>query len=342
MAEQKDTPTPPPFAVMARLLDGFQVSQALFAIADLGVPTILDQEGPTPLAVLAERTAANPDALRRLVRSLAPLGVFTTDGDQVSITPLGATLSENHPHSLLGVARAGMQFHYLPFTELRHTLRTGQPAADKYYGMPYFDWLAADPARSRLFSQAMATFATTLRAGIFDGYRLPRGKTIADIGGSDGTMLARLLDHDDDPARRGIVLDLPATIQAARTSPTATELADRLEFVAGDFFTAVPTADIYLLGWILHDWSDQDALRVLGSISAAANPGARVIILEGIVPPGDQPHPTKALDLAMLGILGGKERTEQEYRDLLESAGFTLDRVLDTPSPYAILEATLR
>lgn len=342
MAEQDVTQNPPMTAAMLQLLDGFQVSQALYAIADLGVPTILHREGPTDVAVLADRTNADLDALRRLVRSLAPLGIFTTDGDRVSITPLGATLSEEHPQSLHGIALAGMRFHYLPFTELGHTLRTGQPAAEKYYGMPYFDWLAADPARTRMFSRAMATFATTLRTGIFDGYRLPRGETIADIGGSDGTMLAELLKHDDDPARRGIVLDRPATIEAARTSSAAGEHADRVEFVAGDFFTAVPKADIYLLGWILHDWNDQDARRILGSIAAAADPGARLLLVEGIVPPGDQPHPTKALDLIMLGTLGGKERTEQEYRDLLESAGFALDRILATPSPYSILEATLR
>ncbi|WP_194898229.1 methyltransferase [Catenulispora pinisilvae] len=342
MSERDAAPGPPPIAAMMQLLGGFQVSQALFVITDLGVPTVLDQEGPTTVTVLAERTNADPDALRRLIRCLAPIGVFTTDGERVSVTPLGATLSEKHPHSLHSVARASGEFHYLAFGELRHTLRTGQPAAEKYYGMPYFDWLAADPARAQLFSQAMGTFATTLRAGMLDGYRLPPGHTIADIGGAEGKMLAELLDRDDDPARRGIVLDLPATIEAAQSSPVAARLADRVEFVAGDFFAAVPTADIYLLGWVLHNWSDQDCRRILGTIAAAAAPGARLLILEGLVPPGDEPHPVKGLDLTMLGILGGKERTEQEFRDLLDSAGFTLDRVVATPSPYMILEAELR
>ena len=116
-----------------------------------------DEQGPTTVAVLAERTNANPDALRRVIRSLAAVGVFTTDDEKVHLTPLGATLSEKHPQSLHGLARAEIEFHYLPFSELRHTLRTGQPAAEKYHGMPYFDWLAADPARARLFSHAMAT-----------------------------------------------------------------------------------------------------------------------------------------------------------------------------------------
>ncbi|MEY9864035.1 hypothetical protein ABH935_009689 [Catenulispora sp. GAS73] len=342
MTEQSAVPSPPPTAVMMQLLGGFQISQALYAIADLGVPTILDEQGPTSVAALAERTNANPDALRRAIRALATVGVFTTDDEKVHLTPLGATLSEKHPHSLHGLARAGIEFHYLPFSELRHTLRTGQPAVEKYHGMPYFDWLAADPARASLFSQAMATLGATARAGMFDDYRLPPGGTIADIGGADGKTLVDLLSRDDDPKRRGIVLDRPVTIEAARSSETAARLGDRVEFVAGDFFVAVPTADIYVLGWVLHDWSDEDCRRILGSIAAAAEPGARVLILEGLVPPGDQPHPIKSMDLTMLGILSGKERTEQEYRDLLGSAGFALDRAVATPSPYSILEASLR
>ena len=115
-----------------------------------------------------------------------------------------------------------------------------------------------------------------------------------------------------------------------------------MEVVAGDVFAAVPTADIYLLGYILHDWDDESSHRILRAIAAAAAPGARILIVEGVVPPGDQPHLTKAIDLTMLGMVTGKERSEQEYRELLDSAGFALDRVVATPSPFSILEATMR
>lgn len=336
------SPDSPPTATMAQLLDAFQVSQALFVVADAGVPTLLDRQGPTTVVALAERTGSDPDALGRIIRALTPIGVFATDGDCVVLTPLGSTLSEDHPHSLLNLARGSMELHYRPFGELRETLRTGVPAARTYYGRPYFEWIAADPGRAARFGQAMATFATTLRRGMLDGYQLPEGRVVADIGGSDGWLLADLLTRDRDGERRGIVLDRPEMVPSARRLLAEAGLATRVEVVEGDFFTAVPPADVYILSWILHDWDDDDCRRILACIRAAAGQGARLLVIEGVVPPGDEPHPTKTLDLTMLGILGGRERTEEEYRALLHDAGFTLDRVVPTPSPLAVLEATAR
>lgn len=221
-------------------------------------------------------------------------------------------------------------------------MRTGQPAADKYLGEPFFDWLAKDPAMIGLFSRAMADVTSTLRAGMFDHYRLPPGRVVADIGGSDGSVLVQLLTRDGDPDRRGIVFDLPATVPAARPTVAAAGLTDRVDLTGGDFFDAVPTADIYLLGYILHDWDDDSCRRILASIATAATPAARLLIIEGVVPDGDQPHLTKLMDLIMLGMLTGQERTESQYRDLLDGAGFTLDRVVPTPGPLGIIEATLR
>ncbi|MFJ4654685.1 methyltransferase [Nocardia sp. NPDC088792] len=342
MTETEIIAGPPPSAVMVQLLGGFQVSQAIYVVADLGVATILEQEGPKTIAELAERTGAQRDPLRRLLRVLAPLGVFTTEGEYVDVTPVGATLSEKHPQSLHGMARMWMETHYLPFSELGHSVRTGRPGSDKYLGERFFDWVAADPQREVLFSRAMADITASLRTGMFDGYQLPAGRTVADIGGSDGSVLVELLTQDRDADRRGILFDRPTTVAAADRTLAAAGLTDRVEVVAGDFFTEVPAADIYVLSYILHDWDDQENRRILASIAAAAVPGARLLIIEGVVPDGDEPHLTKAIDLTMLGMLTGKERTEQEYRDLLHSSGFTLDRIVSTPSPFSILEATLR
>lgn len=131
-------------------------------------------------------------------------------------------------------------------------------------------------------------------------------------------------------------------VPSARRLLAEAGLTSRVEAVEGDFFTTVPPADIYVLSWILHDWDDDDCRRILGRIRVAADQGARLLVIEGVVPPGDEPHPTKTLDLTMLGILGGRERTEEEHRALLHDAGFTLDRVVPTPSPLAVLEATAR
>ncbi len=333
---------PPPSAVMMQLLGGFQVSQAIYVVAVLGVATILEQEGPQTVADLAERTGAKDEPLHRLIRTLAPLGVFTIDGEYVNVTPVGTTLSEKHPQSLHGIARMWMETHYLPFSELLHSVRTGHPGSDKYLGEPFFDWIANDPLREVLFSQAMADVTSSLRTGMFDDYQLPAGRTVADIGGSDGSVLVELLTHDGDAGRRGILFDRPTTVPAARPVLSAAGLTDRIEVRAGDFFIEVPPADIYVLSAILHDWDDNACQLLLGSIAAAGAPGARLLVIEGVVPEGDEPHLTKAIDLTMLGMLTGKERTEKEYRDLLHRAGFTLDRIVPTRSPLSVLEATLR
>ncbi|WP_084655594.1 methyltransferase [Nocardia altamirensis] len=329
-------------ASMILYLSGFQVSQAVYVVAKLGVVTILEQEGSQPVGKLAERTGAQPEALSRLIRTLAPLGLFTTGpGDLVTVTEMGAVLSEKHPLSMHEVACMWMETHYLPFSELLHTVRTGTPGAEKYFGEPFMSWMAAEPERAAQFSRAMAGVTVSFR-NMFDNYQLPEGRTIADIGGADGSVLIELLKRDADTTRRGIVFDQPNVVPNAERTLAAVGLADRVDVVAGDFFTAVPAADIYLLSYILHDWDDASSRRILAAIAQAAKPGARLLVVEGIVPDGDEPHLTKAIDLTMLGMVSGKERSEQEYRDLLDSAGYTLDRIIPTPSPYAILEATLR
>jgi hypothetical protein len=327
---------------LLHLIGGFQISQALYVVVETGVGTILEQDGPQTVAELAERTGTQPGPLGRLIRTLAPVGIFSTAGEQVRITPMGALLSDKHPRSLANVTRFWMQTHYLPFSELGHSVRTGQPGSDKYLGAPFIEWIGQDARRTEVFSRAMSDFTSGPRQGMFDEYRLPAGRTIADIGGSDGAVLAELLTRDKEPDRRGVLFDLPNTVPLAGPTLATAGLTDRVEVVGGDFFEAVPTADIYVLSYILHDWDDESSRRILASLAAAASPGARLLVIEGVVPAGDGPHLTKAIDLTMLGMVPGKERTEREYRELLDSAGFTLDRVVTTSTPYCIIEATLR
>jgi hypothetical protein len=343
MPEKNGVDVPSPSELMLlQLLGGFQISQALYVVADIGVATILEQEGPKTVAELAERTGTQPGPLGRLIRTLVPVGIFSTAGEQVSATPMGALLSDNHPQSLANLARMWMETHYLPFSELGHSVRTGEPGSDKYLGARFFEWIGQDTRRAELFSRAMSDLVSGVRQGLFDGYRLPAGRTIADIGGSDGAMLVELLTRDDEPDRRGILFDLPDTVRIAGPTLAAAGLTDRVEVVGGDFFEAVPGADIYVLSSVLHDWNDEENRRILASIATAATPGARLLVIEGVVPAGDEPHPTKAIDLTMLGMTTGMERTEQEFRELLDSAGFTLDRIVPTSTPHSIIEATLR
>lgn len=333
-----DQAGPSPSAVMTQMAAGFQVSQALYVIAKLDIATQLD-DGPLTVHELATRTGAHQPALRRLIRTLAPLGIFTTSDGTTSTTPLGAVLSRNHPESVHGLIRFWMETHYLPFSTLLHTVRTGEVGTTKYLGKPFFDWITDDPQRAELMSQAMADITAGLRTGMFDHYQLPAGDLVADIGGGDGSILRTLLKNR--PERRGIVFDLPAIIPTADASITRDGLTDRIQTMSGDFLDKVPTADIYLLGFILHDWDDHTCARILGTIHAAAQPGARLLIIEGVVPTGDEPHLIKLIDLTMLGLLPGRERDAHEYQDLLATNGFILDRIVDTATPLSIIEATV-
>jgi precorrin-6B methylase 2 len=323
---------------MIQMLAGFQIAQALYAVARLDVATHLDG-GPMTTGELAAATGTQPEALRRLIRALTSIGVFRRlPNDAVESTPLGATLSAHGPDSVRDAALFWMETHYLPFSELLHTIRTGEPAADRHYGQPFFDWLIKDPERIALLTGAMANVTNGMRAGMFDDYRLPEGEVVADIGGADGTVLLTLLA--DEPDRRGIVFDAPEVVSRARESLARHALADRVEVVAGDFFRSVPRADVYVLSFILHDWDDTSCHGILRTIRNAAAPGARVVVVEGVVPSDARPHITTMMDLTMLAMVTGKERTADEYRELLSAAGFTVDRIVPTPSPFSVIEAT--
>lgn len=323
---------------MTGLLGGFMVSQALYAAAKLDVLTHLD-DGPLPSTELAARTGADPDALRRLVRALAPAGVFSTDGDVVAATALGATLSRHHPQSVYELACFWMETSYLPFSEFSHTLQTGEPGAVRYLGMPYVDWVTGDPQRAAQLGRTFAAIGAGLRPGFFDDYTLPSGHVVADIGGADGSNLIELLRRHPD--RRGIVLDLPDVVPGARAAASCAGLVDRVEVVAGDFFVEVPAADVYLLSTVLHDWDDARCRTILSRVAAAARPGAWLLVIEGLVAEGDGPDPTKLSDLVMLGIAGGRERTAAEFTELLEPAGFAVRRVVPSGGPYSVIEAQL-
>jgi hypothetical protein len=324
---------------MMQLMAGFQVSQALYVVAKLDLATILG-DGPKTIDRLATETNADADALGRIIRFLATLGVFRTNGDQVEITELGATLADDRPDSLRYGALYWMETHYAPFGDLLHTALTGETAATHYYGQPFFDWISTDAEKVEVQNRTFANVTNSLRAGMFEGYRLPEGAVVADLGGADGSMLTRLLA--DAPERRGIVFDRPEVVAAAQKTLADHGLTDRVQCAGGDFFESVPAADVYILSYILHDWDDESCRRILGNIAVTAEPGARVVLVEAVIPPGDAPHPAKVVDLTMLAMAGGRERTAEEYQALLDSAGFTLDRIVPSPTPFAFVEATLR
>jgi O-methyltransferase domain/Dimerisation domain len=330
--------TPPPPVQMVQLLAGFQVSQALYAAAKLRIPDQLTAGPRTPDDV-ARVLQTHPLATARLMRSLAGLGVFATDGSAgYTLTPLGRTLVSDAPGSIRDLALMWMETHYEPFGRLADTVRTGRTAATEYYGKPFFEWLSTDPDRIAQFSGAMANLTDGIKAQAVAGYDFGDVQRIVDVGGADGALLALVLARV--PQAAGVAFDLPHVVEAVPSVAKANGLEERLTGEGGDFFHHVPGgADLYLLSMILHDWDDDSARRLLANIATAAPSGARVRAFELVVPPGDGPHMAKMIDLTMLGMLTGRERDEREMRDLVESAGLRFDGIVATPTPISVLEA---
>lgn len=292
----------------------------------------------TTQGAVVSRVGADAGALARLIRFLTPLGVFASSGGKVYITELGRTLADGPANSMRAVARYLMQTHYAPFTKLVHTVRTGEVAATEYLGVPFFDWINASSERAELQNAAMASFTAGGRGDLLDRLDLPGGRAIADIGGADGSVLAEILTRL--PGRSGIVFDMPGMVTAAPAVLAAARLSGRTTVIAGSFFDGVPAADVYVLSAVLHDWDDTSAARILRNIAGVAAPDARLILIELVVPEDGAPHATKVIDFTMMAMLGGKERTESQWRRLLEDGGFTLDRVIAGSGMYVAIEAT--
>jgi hypothetical protein len=338
LTETGNLPAPSANMLMLQMLSGFQISQALYTVAKLDIAGILAR-GPRTVDEIAAEAGADADALGRIIRFLATIGLYRTSGDQVEVTELGATLAKGRD-SAYSAAIYWMETYYGPFSRLLDTARTGATASDAYYGKTFFDWIHDDPRRVEVQNQAFTWISGELRKGMYDGYWLPAGTFVADIGGADGSLLMRLLAAE--PHRQGIVFDRPEVIRETEKSLARQVLANRVPCVPGDFFESVPAADVYILSGILHDLNDDDCLRVLASIAAAARPGARLVIVEAIIPDGDEPHPAKIIDMTMLAMNYGRGRTADQYERLLGAAGFTLDCIVPGPSMFSFTEATLR
>jgi len=333
---------PPPPVRMVELLGGFRISQALYAAAALGVPDQL-VAGPAPVKALAERVGAHAPSLHRLLRTLASTGVFTEPQPGVfALTPLGQTLTSSQPGSMRDLAIMWMETHYAPFAELIQTIRTGRPAAEHLYGEPFFAWLSHHPEQTSRFTGAMANLTSGgFKSAAIASLPLDGTRTIVDIGGADGTVLATILAGH--PHMRGVLFDLPHVITDAPRTLASHGVDDRVDCVGGDFFESVPAgADAYLVSVVLHNWPDQHAQRILANIAAAGGSGARLLMIEFVVPPGDTPHLSKMSDLNMLAMLDGKERTETEWRGLLTAADFTGIEIHQTGTPLSVIQATVQ
>lgn len=324
---------------MLRMLYGGLLAQLLSVAAELRLADLIGDD-PVPVAELAERTGAQPQALHRMLRGLASAGVFTeTTPSTFARTPLADTLRSNGQGSMRALALlVGAPQTHATFAELRYSVRTGLPAFDLVHGTDWWSYLDKDPAFAAVFHDAMGAAARAARAAALAGIDLTGHYRLVDLGGGHGYLAAELLRRH--PTLRAVVFDRPEVVAGAAPILTAADVADRAEVVGGDFFSeALPGGDAYLLSWILHDWNDEQATEILRSVRKAVTQTGRVYILDTVIPPGDQPHPGKLLDIVMLAQHTGRERTAEEFVALLAASGFrhvTSRTLPDTPTGLVV------
>ena len=318
---------------------GALISVALALAAELGIADLL-AEGPLSSEDLAQATATHPPSLYRILRLLSSVGVFTESTPRhFALTPLGECLRSGIAGSMRSWVRLMNLRPWLhTYAEALHCVRTGEPAFKLSTGAEFFDYFAAHPAESEIFNGAMDDVGQVISAAVVQAYDFSGITRIVDIGGGHGTQIAAILLHY--PHMRGVLFDLPHVVESARQAISGAGLADRCELAGGDFFQSVPAGgDAYLLRWIIHDWDHDRALTILGNCRQVMKDTDRLLLVEAVIPPGDEPHPGKLTDLLMLTGLGGKERTEAEYGKLLREAGFRLKRVVHTVSHMSVIEA---
>jgi SAM-dependent methyltransferase len=338
-------PQLPPGSILYQLAIGHYVSRALHLAAKLGVADQL-AAGPRPAAALAAATGSDAAALRRVLRLLVSVGVFTEEDDGAfGLTPLGDALRSDAAGSaralVLLFAGIGIQDSW---KELEYCVRTGQPAFRKH--SPDGDAFSSfDPEQAAIFDAAMATFAPQSAAAIAAAYDFTRFGRVVDVGGGNGAILLALLAAH--PKLRGTVFDRPQVEAGARRKIAEAGLTARCEFVAGDFFESVPAgADAYVIKHVIHDWDDEQATTILRNIRRAMKPGARLLLAEGVYPHRiDASLPSRgaaANDVNMLVVTGGRQRSEEEFRALYDAAGFALEKIIPTASPLCLVEGVPR
>jgi SAM-dependent methyltransferase len=329
-------PTPEQGEIRAQLLDllaGFVRTQAVAVVAKLGVADAVTT-APMDVEEIARRVGADAPSLYRLLRFLATIGVFAeVEPRRFAATPLSDGLRTDASVSARWHAIMFGSEHYRCWAESMHSFLTGEPSFACAFGEPYFDYLAGHPDESANFDRAMAA-ATPGRVTPLTAYDWSGVGRVADVGGGTGTALAAVLAAH--PHLHGVLFDRPDVVAGAEDVLRAAAVVDRCEVVGGDFFNdALPAADAYVLSRILHDWSDEAAAAILRNCRRTLADGGRLLLVEGVVPDDTEPAWLKLFDLHMLVLLGGKERTAEEWRGLLAGEGFELREV----TPGGLLEA---
>ena len=332
------TASPPQTAVDVRqMITGYWAAQMVYVAAKLGVADLLDS-GPRAADDLARAASVHADSLYRLLRALASLGIFREQEDgRFAMTKSAEPLRSAGPGSQRALALMMGEEHFQCWGELLYCVQTGQSAFEKVFGQPIFPYLSEHPEQGAVFDAAMVGVHGRESAAMLDSYDFSDLGTLADVGGGNGSTLAAVLTKH--PRLRGILFDLPAVVERARPQLAAAGLTGRCAIVSGDFFASVAGgADAYLLRHIIHDWDDARSIQILTNIRRVIAATGKLLVVESVIPPGNEPSFGKLLDVNMLVVPGGRERTEPQYRDLFRQAGFELTRIAPTAAEVSVIE----
>ena len=340
------TPVPAPAPEMnpvdriMQIASGYVASISLHIAAKLGIADLL-KDGPKPVTDLAATTSTQADGLYRVLRVLASIGIFTETAPQkFGLTPVADLLRSDVRGSMRAMATwLGDPLHLRLFAELLHTIKTGQPTIEHMFGQSAFAYLDANPEEGDVFHAAMTSFSGSTVPAILEAYDFSSIKTLVDIGGGHGFLLCSALKKY--PAMKGILFEIESVTAGAKAAIEGNGLASRCQVAGGDFFSSIPAGgDAYIMKHIIHDWPDHKALTLLKNVHAAlrGKPSGKLLVVDAVVAPGNEPHFAKFLDLEMMVFCGSRERTAEEFKKLFVAAGFNLTRIIPTKSPVCVIE----
>ncbi len=332
---KEGNPSPP---VLFQMATGYWVSQAIYVAAKLGIADLL-KDGPQSCVALAASTGSDVPSLFRLMRALSSVGIFSQLGrERFALSRLAESLQTEVHGSLRAMVITIGEIHYQACGNLLHSVQTGSPAFNNVFGASLFDYLRQNVDAADAFNQGMANVSSMLAYAVLMAYDFAGISSIVDIGGGQGNLLGRILQFN--PEMRGTVFDTPSTIERTKQQLGDNAWGGRSSYVTGDFFTSVPEgADAYLLSSVIHDWDDDRAITILGNCRSAMTKNSRVLLVDTIVPDAASASFSKLLDLNMLVMNGGRERTKAEFCALLEAADYKVTRIVPTMAPQSVIEA---
>lgn len=326
---------------MLDLINGYWVSQMVHVAAELDLAGAL-REGPVAVAELAAAKGVVAERLHRVMRALASVGVFREDGEgRFENTPLSSTLLEGGPSMRAFARMMPSSCNWEAWDDLLVGMKDSVVPFEERNGSTHFEYLQNHPDEEAVFAQAMASVSGAENPAVAEALDAAGIGTLVDVGGSGGHLLAAVLQQN--PGLRGILFDQPQVAEAAWSAPfwRDAQLQERVSFEGGDFFESVPVADAYLMKYILHDWNDDQCVQILTRCREAMPASGQVLVVDNVIEPGNEPSWGKLLDINMLVLTGGRERTADEFAELFRRAGLQLDRVVPTACPLSLVVATV-